>query len=141
MARKKERKRARDRAFLLSGWWALKNGNPIVSTAHRRSFTADTRKLTLNRRFPLFFSTSRPSSFIFFQILLSVFPKNTKRDESPPPNSKIFHVKPETPFSKKKLKRISYITEALNEEFNSIAYFRMPMREALNTNYIFWHHF
>jgi len=67
MARKKEKGRARDRAFLLSGWWALKNGNPIVSTAHRRSFTADTRKLTLNPKpevSPLFlykFLDPRPS--------------------------------------------------------------------------------
>jgi len=46
--RERERERERIRVFLLRGWWALKNGNPIVSTAHRRSFTADTRKLTLN---------------------------------------------------------------------------------------------
>lgn len=101
----KERERARGRAFSPGGWWALKNGNPIVSTAHRRSFTADTRKPTLNPKpgvpsFSLYEST--PSS-IFFQILLSVFPKNTmKRDESPPPNSKIFHVRPAAPPPKKK---------------------------------------
>lgn len=46
--REREREGARGtELFSLSGWWALKNGNPIVSTAHRRSFTADTRKPTL----------------------------------------------------------------------------------------------
>lgn len=54
---------ARERETAPGGWWALKNGNPIVSTAHRRSFTADTRKLTLNPKpgVPLLFSTSPTS--------------------------------------------------------------------------------
>lgn len=46
--KEREGKSEGPRAFSLSGWWALKNGNPIVSTAHCWSFTADTRKPTLN---------------------------------------------------------------------------------------------
>jgi len=97
------------------------------------SFTADTRKPTLNpKTSPLLFSTSRtPSSPVHIpqQILLSVFPKNTmKRDESPPPNSKIFHVRPRLLLPQKS-ERISYIAEALNEEFNSIVHFPMLMAE------------
>jgi len=96
------------------------------------SFTADMRKPTLNpKTSPLLFSTSRAPSplSIFQQILLSVFPKNTmKRDESPPPNSKIFHVRPGLPLPRKS-ERISYIAEPLNEEFNSIVHFPMLTAE------------
>lgn len=63
-----------------------------------------------------------------------------KRDESPSPNSKIFHVRPGLPLSYQKPERISYIAEALNEEFNSIARFRTS-KVTSDTHYVFWQNF
>ncbi|KYN44783.1 hypothetical protein ALC56_00778 [Trachymyrmex septentrionalis] len=86
VGRWRERKREkRQEAFLLSGWWALKNGNPIVSTTHRRSFTADTRKLTLNPKpgvSPLFLYQSTPVLHILPDPFIS-FPQEYEKGREP----------------------------------------------------------
>lgn len=104
----RERKRERARAFSPSGWWALKNGNPIVSTVHRRSFTADTRKPTLNPKpgvpsFSLRADPRLPYSFrSFYQFSPRIRWKGTRA------LYRIVKYFTLDPFSKKKLERILY---------------------------------
>ncbi|EGI64104.1 hypothetical protein G5I_07453 [Acromyrmex echinatior] len=81
----KEREGKGKRPFSLSGWWVLKNGNPIVSTAYRRSFTADTRKLTLNPKpgvSPLFLYESTPVLHILPDPFIS-FPQEYEKGREP----------------------------------------------------------
>lgn len=147
MARKRERERVRDRAFSPGGRWALKNGNPIVSTAHHRSFTADTRKPTLNPKpgVPSFSLRLDPrpsySSRSFYQFSPRIRWKGMRALRR---IVKYFTLDPRGPrplslFSKKTSN--AYFISRKHEEFNSIAHFRMPMRKPRTRIVYFWHHF
>lgn len=140
-----ERERARDRAFSLSGWWALKNGNPIVSTARRRSFTADTRKPTLNPKpgvpsFSLRVDPRPPySSRSFYQFSPRIRWKGTRAFRR---IVKYFTLNPR-PFSKKKnsLPPSAYLISRKHSTRNLIQSLTSECRYESFGHYIFWHHF